>query len=93
MEHYRFRNDDKRYFSMKAGQIWSIEFDCYVSQTFMPRKDNFIKLDITNCVIKISIFGIYYLYLKGKEIKKLDFDEFQKYKKYVKEIIDERECS
>lgn len=77
---------------MKDGQLWSVEFDCYVSQTFMPRKEKSIKLDITNCIIKLSIFGFYYLWLKGKEIKKLTFDEFLVYKKYVKKIIDMEGC-
>ena len=72
---------------MKAGQIWSEEFGCYVSQTFMPKTEKAIKLDITNCLIKISIFGFYYLWLRGKQIKKLNFDEFLLYKTYVKEII------
>lgn len=72
---------------MKAGQIWSEEFGCYVSRAFMPREEKSIKFDITNCIIKISIFGFYYLYLKEKEIKKLNFDEFILYRKYVKETI------
>jgi len=74
---------------MKPNQIWSEEYGCYVSRAFMPRKEPTIKLDITNCIIKISVFGFYYLWLKGKQIKKLNFTEFLKYKKYVKEIIDE----
>ena len=72
---------------MKSGQIWSVEYDCYVSHTFLPRKEKPIKLDITNCIIKISIFGFYYLWMQGKEIKKLNFDEYLFYKKYVKKII------
>lgn len=55
----------------------------------MPRKEKQIKFDITNCIIKHSIFGFYYLYLDGKLIKSLMFADFLKYKSYVKEIIEE----
>ena len=74
---------------MKYERVWSEEYGCYVSTTFAPRKEKVIKLDITNCVIKITIFGFYYLWLNGKRIKKLNFDEFLLYKGYVKKIIED----
>ena len=72
---------------MKSGQIWSEKFDCYVSQAFMPSQAKNIKIDISKCVIKISEFGFYYLWLNGKKLKRIDFLQFQSYKNYVKEVI------
>lgn len=80
---------------MKAGQVWSIEYGCYVSHTFLPEKERInnlnpsIKIDIAKCIIKISAMGFYYLYLKDKKIQKLDFYKYQLYKKYVKDVIEE----
>ena len=86
---------------MKTGQIWSEEFDCYVSQTFMPRQDKNIKLDITKCIIKISEFGFYELWLNSKKLKDISFLEYLSYRKYVnnklielyaiRELIEDRE--
>ena len=71
---------------MKPGQIWSIEYDCYVSHTFMPRKEKTIKVNISKCVIKISPFGFYELWLDGKYLRNLDFLGYLKYKNLVFEV-------
>ena len=73
---------------MKAGQIWSIEYDCYVSRTFIPRKANNVKLDISKCIIKISPFGFYELWLNGKYLRNLNFLDYLKYKNFVLEIVE-----
>ena len=78
---------------MKYNQYWSLKYDCPVSLTFsdiaktLPK--NRITIDITKCIIRISPEGFYYLYFQGKRIKKLTFSEFMKYRKSVKEIIEE----
>ena len=74
---------------MKNNQIWSEEFGCYVSRAFMPKKENNIKIDITNCIIKITEFGYYELWLNGIKLKYIGFMDYLKYKSYVKEIIKE----
>lgn len=72
--------------------IWSQEYGSYVSRTFLPEKEReitqkVIKFDITKCVIKISCFGYYELWLKDKKIKSISFDDYLTYRKYVKEVI------
>lgn len=75
---------------MKQGQYWSEDYNCPVSLTFYngaKRHASNIKIDITNCYIIITEFGHFQLWYKGKRIKDLDFSEYMKYKKFVKEII------
>ena len=69
--------------------VWSDEFGCYVSRAFAPKNSRNLKLDINKCIIKITIFGFYELWLKENKLRNLDFNEFMKYKKYVKEVIEE----
>ena len=74
---------------MKTGQIWSEEFGCYVSRAFIPREEKSIKLDISKCIIKISEFGFYELWLNGKRLKGITFLEYLSYREYVKEVIED----
>ena len=74
---------------MKQGQYWSEDYNCPVSLSFyngVKRQAN-IKIDITNCYIIISELGFFQLWYKGKRIRDLNIDEYLKYRKFVKEII------
>lgn len=75
---------------MKQGQFWSEDYNCPVSVSFyngvIKRAKN-VKIDITNCHIVITEFGYFQLWLKDKKIRDLGFEDFMKYRKYVKEII------
>lgn len=77
---------------MKQGQIWSEEYDAPVSPTFAPRRDpappTQIKIDIGKCEIIRNEYGYYYLYMQGKEIKRLTFSEYLKYRHYVMRVTD-----
>lgn len=75
---------------MKQGQMWSTDYNCPVSVSFFNGVSEYtrgIKLDITNCKIIITEFGMFELWLKKKRIKPLTFEEYMKYRKSVKEII------
>ena len=74
--------------------VWSQVYGSYVSRTFLPEKERInspklIKFDITKCVIVITLFGFYELHLDDKKIKSISFDEYLKYRYYVKEVIEE----
>lgn len=66
--------------------VWSEEYSSYVSHSFISKAEKAIKLDITKCIIKITMFGYYELWLNNNKVKSLNFNEFQKYKQYVKEV-------
>ena len=55
-----------------------------------PRNDSKpekpVSIEITKCIIQVSEFGSPDLYLNGKRLKSLTFDEFLKYRNYVKEV-------
>jgi len=74
---------------MKQGQIWSDQFDCYVSRTFAPetQQSSAFKIDITKCEIIITPEGFYNLQLNGKKIKRIAFNEYMKYRKSVSRIL------
>lgn len=74
---------------MKTGQYWSEEYSCPVSSSFIKlveRAKTMVKIDITNCIIKITPMGFFELWFKGKRIRELSFKEYVKYKEYVKSI-------
>jgi hypothetical protein len=72
------------------AKIWSQDYDAYVSHSFYPLDTKkTLKLNLTDCVIKITQFGFYYLLLDDHVIKKITFDEYLRYKKHVKSIINE----
>lgn len=82
---------------MKEGQYWSTEYDSPVSKTFYRQEaatasSKQVKIDITKCEIVRNEYGYYYLYLKGKEIKQLTFEEYLKYRYYVIRVIDRAEA-
>jgi len=76
---------------MKLNQYWSEEYGCPVSYSFLKKDLNkpksTLKIDITNCIIKITPMGFYELWLNNKRIRELSFKEYLKYKEYVKKII------
>ena len=76
----------------KEKKYWSEKLDCYVSRSFHNKesKQANIKIDITKCDLVINEFGFYYLYLEGRSIKKLSFNEFQKYKRVVSSVINKK---
>ena len=81
---------------MMNNTVWSQEFGAYVSRSFLPEKErepaakkSVIKFDITKCIIKITCFGFYELWLNDNKLKYIGFMEYLKFKKYVKEIIKE----
>ena len=70
--------------------VWSNEYDAKVSSTYAKRKPkNNTKLDLTKCTILITEFGFFYLKLKDRTVKQINFNQFMTYKKYVKEIVNE----
>jgi hypothetical protein len=72
------------------AKIWSQEYDAYVSHSFYPLDTKpTLKLNPTDCVIKITRYGFYYLLLDDHVIKRLSFNEYLNYKNYVKSIINE----
>ena len=76
---------------MKAGQLWSTEYGRPVSSAFYNMEEESpikLKIDITNCTIKISPFGYYYLWYKGKMLRKISFTEYLKYRDFVKKVED-----
>lgn len=82
---------------MKEGQFWSEEYDSPVSKTFykgtgaLAPVSKQVKIDISKCIIIRNEYGYYYLYLNGKEIKKLSFEEYLKYRYFVIKVVDEAE--
>lgn len=79
---------------MKSGQIWSEDFGCYVSKSFVTAditSTRSIKIDITKCKIIITPEGYYDLVMNDKKIKRITLVEFLKYKVHVIEIINKCE--
>ena len=79
---------------MNNNTIWSQEYSSYVSYAFLPEKERStesiklpVKIDITKCIIKVSCFGFYELWLNGVKLRYIGFMDYLKYRKYVKEII------
>ena len=77
---------------MDNQRIWSGEYSCYVSHTFLPEKErllisNVVKINLADCDIHVSIFGYYSLWIKAKKLKEITFNEYLKYREYVQNII------
>ena len=65
-----------------------------MSYAFLPEKERPaesiklpVKIDITKCIIKVSCFGFYELWLNDVKLKTIGFMDYLKYRNYVKDII------
>lgn len=73
---------------MRKDAIWNESIGCYTAPDPSPAPKR-VKYDITNCYIKITALGFYYLYVNDYKIRELSDREFMKYRGLVKGIIGE----
>ena len=73
---------------MRSDAIYSEEYGCFIAPPQIPIK-KVIRFDITKCIIKISKFGFFSLWINDKKLQDLNFKEYRKYKPYVLEVQDE----
>jgi hypothetical protein len=73
---------------MRGNAVWSQDYGKYVSPCFseIPPESSNIRLTISKCIIRVTVFGFYELWLESKKVKSLNFKEFLKLKNYVKEV-------
>ena len=81
---------------MKTGQLWNEDLSSPVSKAYYNIKEHVnmitekagskIKLDITKCTIKITVFGMFELWLNEKRLRYINFNEYMKFRKYVKYV-------
>jgi len=77
---------------MNKDVVWSENYGCYVSRSFLPESERVeikksVKIDIAKCIIKESCFGYYSLWLNDRRLKDIDFMTYLKYRDFVKEVL------